>query len=126
MSRTWPAQEDMPAGGGIWDEMAVQVELSFLDSRARSLVAAACAYCHGRPRRGRPRRTMLRMVVAAVNGGCSSRAVFRRILSSSSRSFCAAIGKVEVLAGESALSVERERAMASFACIVLSIGTFTM
>jgi len=27
----------MPAGGGIWDEMAVQVELSFLDSRARSL-----------------------------------------------------------------------------------------
>jgi hypothetical protein len=69
---------------------------------------------------------MLRMVVAAVNGGCSSRAVFRRILSSSSRSFCAAIGKVEVLAGESALSVERERAMASFACIVLSIGTFTI
>ena len=41
MSRTWPAQNNMPAGGGIWDEMAVQVELSFLDSRARS---ASCCW----------------------------------------------------------------------------------
>ena len=53
-------------------------------------------------------------------------AVFRRNLSFSSRSFCAAVGTVDVPADESAVSVERERAMASFACIVLSIGTFTM
>ena len=53
-------------------------------------------------------------------------AVFRRNLSFSSRSFCAAVGTVDVPADKSAVSVERERAMVSFACIVLSIGTFTM
>ena len=67
-----------------------------------------------------------KQIVAASVVAVASMTVFRRNMSFSSRSFCAAAGTVDVLAEESASSVEREREMASFACIVLSIGTFTM
>ena len=116
----WPAVAQMRCCE--WSEQAVlmrNTRVIFHDGCSMRLLPRAAAARPPTPDHApRGRR--------CLNGGCSSMAVFRRNLSFSSRSFSVAAGTVDVLADESASSVEKERAMASFACIVLSIGTFTM
>ena len=116
----WPAVAQMHCCE--WSERAVLMRnkrINFHDGFSMRLLPRAAAPRPPTPDHApRGRR--------CLNGGCSSMAVFRRNLSFSSRSFCAAAGTVDVTADENAVCVEREHSMASFACIVLSIGTFTM